>query len=86
MIAIRMEIEEVITGKVDKKDNILKHAPHTAKAVVSSDWSRPYTREQAAFPLPYVRENKFWPSVARVDNVYGDKNLICSCPPIASYS
>jgi glycine dehydrogenase len=85
MIAIRKEIEEVISGKVDKKDNILKHAPHTAKAVVNSDWNRPYTREQAAFPLPWVRENKFWPAVARVDNVYGDKNLICACPPIESY-
>ncbi|MDO9054795.1 MAG: aminomethyl-transferring glycine dehydrogenase [Gallionella sp.] len=85
MIAIRKEIEEVISGKIDKKDNILKHAPHTAKAVVNSDWNRPYTREQAAFPLPWVRENKFWPAVARVDNVYGDKNLICACPPIESY-
>jgi glycine dehydrogenase len=52
---------------------------------VSSDWTRPYTREQAAFPLPWVRENKFWPSVARVDNVFGDKNLICACPPIENY-
>ena len=85
MIAIRGEIQDVLSGKVDKKDNVLKHAPHTAKAVVSSDWNRPYTREQAAYPLPAVRENKFWPSVARVDNVYGDKNLICSCPPIESY-
>ena len=85
MIAIRGEIEAVISGQVDKKNNILKHAPHTAKAVVSSDWNRPYTREQAAYPLPAVRDNKFWPSVARVDNVYGDKNLICSCPPIESY-
>ncbi|NOU01890.1 MAG: aminomethyl-transferring glycine dehydrogenase [Gallionella sp.] len=85
MIAIRGEIEEVITGKCDKKNNVIKHAPHTAKAVVSSDWDRPYTREQAAFPLPWVRENKFWPSVARVDNAFGDKNLICACPPIESY-
>ncbi|MBA4382099.1 MAG: glycine dehydrogenase (aminomethyl-transferring), partial [Sideroxydans sp.] len=85
MITIRGEIDQVITGKVDKKDNILKHAPHTAKKVTANEWSRPYTREQAAFPLPFVRENKFWPSVARVDNVYGDKNLICSCPPITSY-
>ncbi|MDD5471071.1 MAG: aminomethyl-transferring glycine dehydrogenase, partial [Sideroxydans sp.] len=85
MIAIRKEIEEVVTGKVDKKDNILKHAPHTAKSVCANDWARPYSREQAAYPLPYVRENKFWPAVARVDNVYGDKNLICACPPIASY-
>jgi glycine dehydrogenase len=86
MITIRKEIEEVLTGKVDKKDNILKHAPHTAKSVCANEWKKPYSREQAAFPLPYVRENKFWPAVARVDNVYGDKNLICSCPPISSYT
>ncbi len=85
MIAIRKEIEEVITGKVDKKDNILKHAPHTAQTACANEWTRPYSREQAAYPLPYVRENKFWPAVARVDNVYGDKNLICACPPISSY-
>jgi len=85
MIAIRGEIEEVVSGKVDKKNNLLKHAPHTAKTVVADNWSRPYSRELAAFPLPWVRDNKFWPSVARVDNVYGDKNLICACPPIESY-
>jgi glycine dehydrogenase len=85
MIAIRKEIEEVVSGKVDKKDNILKLAPHTAKSVCANEWARPYSREQAAYPLPYVRENKFWPAVARVDNVYGDKNLICACPPITSY-
>ena len=85
MIAIREEVEEVISGRVDRKNNILKHAPHTAKRVCASEWERPYTREQAAYPLPWVRENKFWPAVARVDNVYGDKNLICSCPPIESY-
>jgi len=85
MIAIRGEIEAVVSGKVDKKDNILKHAPHTARSVCANEWARPYTREQAAYPLPYVRENKFWPAVARVDNVYGDKNLICSCPPVSSY-
>lgn len=85
MIAIRKEVEEVISGKVDKKDNILKHAPHTARSVTANEWPRPYSREQAAYPLPWVRENKFWPSVARVDNVYGDKNLICSCPSITSY-
>ncbi|GAB1234438.1 aminomethyl-transferring glycine dehydrogenase [Ferrigenium sp. UT5] len=79
MIAIRKEIEEVISGKVDKQDNILKHAPHTASKVSANEWLRPYSREQAAYPLPWVRENKFWPSVARVDNVYGDKNLVCVC-------
>jgi glycine dehydrogenase len=86
MIAIRGEIEEVLTGKADKKDNILKRAPHTAKSVCANEWNRPYSREQAAYPLPYVRENKFWPAVARVDNVYGDKHLVCSCPPVASYA
>ncbi len=86
MIAIRAEIEQVITGQVDKKDNILKHAPHTAKKVCANEWTRPYPREQAAYPLPWVRDNKFWPAVARVDNVYGDKNLICTCPPVASYA
>ncbi len=82
MIAIRGEIDEVVTGKADKKDNVIKHAPHTAQAVVSDTWARPYSRELAAFPLPWVRDNKFWPSVARVDNVYGDKNLVCVCPPV----
>jgi glycine dehydrogenase len=82
MIAIRKEIDEVITGKVDKKDNILKHAPHTAKSVCANEWQRPYSREQAAFPLSWVRDNKFWPAVARVDNVYGDKHLVCACPPV----
>ncbi len=85
MIAIRGEIEAVISGTVDKKDNILKHAPHTAKRVCADVWERPYGREQAAYPLPWVRDAKFWPSVARVDNVYGDKNLVCACPPIESY-
>ncbi|MBI5919654.1 MAG: aminomethyl-transferring glycine dehydrogenase [Nitrosomonadales bacterium] len=85
MIAIRGEVEAVISGKVDKKDNILKHAPHTAKVVCANEWSRPYSREQAAYPLDWVRDNKFWPAVARVDNVYGDKNLVCSCPPVESY-
>ncbi len=78
MIAIRGEIDEIIAGRADKKDNILKHAPHTAKSVCANEWSRSYSREQAAFPLAWVLENKFWPAVARVDNVYGDKNLVCS--------
>jgi glycine dehydrogenase len=86
MIAIRGEIDEIVAGRADKKDNIIKRAPHTAKAVVSSDWNRPYTREQAAYPLLWVRDNKFWPSVAKIDNVYGDKHLVCACPPVASYN
>ena len=86
MISIRGEIANIVAGKSDKKDNVIKHAPHTAKAVVNSDWQHSYSREQAAFPLSWVRDNKFWPSVARVDNVYGDKNLICACPPVESYA
>ena len=86
MIAIRGEIDEIVLGNVDKKDNVIKHAPHTAQVVVNSEWARSYTREQAVFPLPWVRDNKFWPCVARVNNVYGDKNLICACPPIDAYA
>jgi glycine cleavage system P protein (glycine dehydrogenase) len=86
LIAIRGEIQAVIDGKADPKDNVLKNAPHTAGAVTSEDWTHPYTREQAAFPLPFVRPNKHWPSVGRIDNPYGDRNLMCSCPPIAEYA
>ena len=85
MIAIREEIEAVRVGKADPKNNVLKNAPHTAEMVTSTEWMYPYSREQAAYPRPWVREKKFWASVARIDNVYGDRNLICSCPPIESY-
>jgi glycine dehydrogenase len=85
MIAIRAEIQAVIDGKADRQDNVLKHAPHTAAAVSADEWDHAYTREQAAFPLPFVRANKFWPPVGRIDNPYGDRNLMCSCPPIAEY-
>ena len=82
MLQIRKEIEAVLVGKVDKKDNVLKNAPHTALAVCSDEWTHGYSREEAAFPLPFVRANKFWPSVERIDNPYGDRNLFCSCPPM----
>lgn len=85
MIAIRAEIREIEEGTAAKDDNVLKNAPHTAALVTSSHWERPYSREKAAFPLPFVRENKFWPAVARVDNAYGDRNLVCSCLPIEEY-
>jgi glycine dehydrogenase len=85
MIAIRKEIDAIVAGKADREDNVLKNAPHTARAVVADDWQHGYSREQAAFPLQWVRDNKFWPSVGRIDNVRGDKLLICSCPPIESY-
>ncbi len=81
MIQIRHEIEAVVTGAADRQDNVLKHAPHTAAAVSASAWTHPYSREEAAYPLPFVRERKFWPSVGRIDNPWGDRNLFCSCPP-----
>jgi glycine dehydrogenase len=84
MIHIRGEIEAVVTGKADAEDNVLKNAPHTAAAVTATQWTHPYTRDEAAFPLPWVRERKFWPAVGRIDNPYGDRNLFCSCPPIES--
>jgi glycine dehydrogenase len=86
LIAIRREIEDVVSGKADAKDNVLKNAPHTAAAVSINDWSHPYSREQAAYPLPWVRAGKFWPSVGRIDNPYGDRNLICICPPMEAYA
>jgi glycine dehydrogenase len=86
MIGIRSEIQAVIEGKADPKDNVLKHAPHTAAAVTADEWTHGYSREQAAFPLPFVRAMKFWPSVGRIDNPYGDRNLMCSCPPVAVYA
>jgi glycine dehydrogenase len=82
MISIHAEIEAVAKGKMDRGNNMLKHAPHTAGQIASDKWDRPYTREQAAFPAPWTREHKFWPAVARIDNVYGDRNLFCSCPPV----
>lgn len=85
MISIRREIQEIIDAKYDKTDNVIKNAPHTVKLVVSDNWSKPYSREKAAFPLSWVKNNKFWPSVARVDNAYGDRNLVCSCLPIEAY-
>jgi glycine dehydrogenase len=87
LIAIRQEIQDVIDGKADKTDNVLKNAPHTAAHVTATEWTHPYTREQAAYPLPYLRQHgKFWPPVGRVDNPYGDRNLICSCPPMEEYA
>jgi glycine dehydrogenase len=85
LIAIRREIQDVLDGVADPRDNVLKNAPHTAEAVSADTWTHPYSREQAAYPLPYVRAGKFWPPVARVDNPYGDRNLICACPPIEAY-
>ena len=85
LISIRREIQDVIDGRVDPRDNVLKNAPHTAEEVSSDAWSHPYSREQAAYPAPFVRANKFWPAVGRIDNPYGDRNLVCACPPIETY-
>ncbi|MCJ8211293.1 aminomethyl-transferring glycine dehydrogenase [Mucilaginibacter sp. RS28] len=85
MIAIRKEIEDVENGKSDKTDNPLKNAPHTSAVVTGNEWEHPYTRQKAAFPLPYVAAHKFWPSVGRVNDTYGDRTLICSCPPLSEY-
>ncbi len=82
MIAIREEIRAVEEGRLDREDNPLRHAPHTAAVVLSDGWNRKYPREMAAYPLPSLRENKYWPPVGRADNVYGDRNLFCSCLPV----
>ena len=86
MIAIRAEIDEVESGKMDKADNPLKNAPHTSSVVTADEWEHPYSRKKAAFPLPYVASFKFWPSVGRVNDTHGDRTLICSCPPVESYA
>ncbi|MEP1096787.1 MAG: aminomethyl-transferring glycine dehydrogenase [Cyclobacteriaceae bacterium] len=85
MISIRVEVQQVIDGISDAENNPLKNAPHSYKTLVADEWSYPYSRETAAFPADYVRENKFWPSVSRVDNAYGDRNLVCSCLPVDVY-
>ena len=85
LLSIREEIRAIEEGKMDKKNNPLKNAPHTLLSIVTQEWSKPYSREQAAFPLDYVKENKFWPAVGRVNNTFGDRNLICTCEPVSSY-
>jgi len=86
MIAIRAEIKDVEDGKLPREDNPLKHAPHTAEAIASGDWKHPYSRETAAFPAPWTRARKFWPSVGRINNAQGDRHLVCTCPPIEAYA
>ena len=83
MIRIRDEIRAIESGKDDRADNVLKGAPHTVAAVSKNDWPHKYTREQAAFPAPWLKNHKFWPAVGRIDNPYGDRNLFCTCPPLA---
>ena len=86
LIAIRGEIRAIEEGRMDREDNPLHNAPHTADMIASDEWTHPYSREQAAFPAAWTRDSKFWPAVARIDNVWGDRNLICACPPTESYA
>jgi glycine dehydrogenase len=85
MISIREEISEIEKGLFDQENNVIKNAPHTAKVCVADTWNYKYSREKAAYPLSYIRDMKFWPSVSRIDNAYGDRNLVCSCLPIEAY-
>ena len=85
MIAIAQEIDKIRKGEFDRADNPLKNAPHTAQEIIS-DWQHPYSREEAAYPLAWVRVAKFWPSVKRIDNAAGDRNLVCTCPPMDAYA
>jgi len=85
MVKIREEIHEIETGKVDRKNNLLKNAPHTAEMIAADSWDHPYTRNRAVYPAEWIREGKFWPAVARIDNVYGERNLVCACPPVEEY-
>jgi glycine dehydrogenase len=85
LISIHAEIQDIVEGRQPRTNNLLKNAPHTAQVVTSDAWDRPYSREQAAFPASWVRDHKFWPSVSRIDEAYGDRNLICTCPPTDTY-
>ena len=85
MISIRKEIADIENATADRNDNLLQNAPHTISSISQNAWLHPYDREQAAFPLPYLKLQKFWPSVGRVNDAHGDRNLICTCPPIEEY-
>jgi len=86
LVRIRAEIQEVESGEADPEDNVLKNAPHTAGMLTASEWEHSYSREKAAYPAPWTRDHKFWPPVRRVNNVHGDRNLVCACPPIEAYA
>lgn len=85
LISIRKEIDEIAEGVADAENNVLKNAPHTMELVISDAWDKPYAREKAAYPLEWVRDNKFFATVSRIDEAYGDRNLICTCAPIEAY-
>jgi glycine dehydrogenase len=86
LIAIRDETREIERGTMDREDNPLKNAPHTLASVVSDSWDHAYPRERAAFPIAWIRDRKFWPTVGRIESAYGDRNLVCSCPPTDAYA
>jgi glycine dehydrogenase len=86
MASIREEIRQVETGVTDTEDNLLRNAPHTAQMLVGEEWNHPYSRREAAFPAPWTEESKFWPPVRRIDNAYGDRNLVCACVPVEAYT
>jgi glycine dehydrogenase len=86
MIAIREEIRTIEKGEVDRDDNPLRNAPHTASMVTAENWAHDYTRESAAFPVASLKRHKYWPPVGRIDNAYGDRNIMCSCVPMSAYA
>ncbi|HYF39481.1 MAG TPA: glycine dehydrogenase (aminomethyl-transferring), partial [Gemmatimonadales bacterium] len=85
MISIREEIREIEEGRADRGNNLLTNAPHILEQVISDSWDRPYPRERAAYPSRAMRDHKVWPTVGRIDSAYGDRNLVCSCPPVETY-
>jgi glycine dehydrogenase len=85
LIGIHAEIQAIESGRADKADNLLKNAPHTADMIAADNWTRPYSREQAAFPAKWLRDYKFWPAVGRIDNVFGDRNPVCTCVGMQAY-
>ncbi len=85
MISIRQEIQAIVDGTADRSDNVLKNAPHTAEEIAADAWSHPYSREAAVFPRPFVRRQKYWPPVNRINDAHGDRHLVCTCPPVESY-
>ena len=85
MLKIREEIAEVEEGRIASQESVLRRAPHTACMVSSNEWPHEYSREQAAYPMAYLKSNKFWPSVGRIDNAFGDRNVVCTCPPLSAY-
>jgi len=86
MATIRAEIEKVATGEYDRDDNPLRNAPHTAESVIAGEWTHPYTREQAVYPVHSLVRNKYWAPVRRIDQAFGDRNLVCACPPVEAFA